>query len=398
MLTDRPDPNRTSIAIVCLALFVIGWGTNVATPFLVLYRDRLGLSESATVTIFTVYVVGIMSSILIAGPVSDRYGRKAVVVPALVLSIIASLTLIAGQDSYAWLLLGRMLYGVVAGTALGVGAAWLQELYGTERSTKAALVTTVVTFGGFGFGPPVSALFAFFQDSPLTWPFLFHAGLSVAVIPFVLSARETVDGENRPPLALRFGVPSELRRWFWLAIPLIAVWVFAFPSTGFALFPVLVSDQIPGHEVTVAALSGLVTAWAALTALPLMKRLSPVRALHVGLIIGIGGYVLGTLAFSTTAWPLVIPAAMALGAASGITTAGVLAKLAELTNPETRGALNSTFYFLAYFGMAMPTLITTLAKATGLTGALITVTAIALAALLITIVRDPFGDASRTSV
>jgi len=36
-----------------------------------------------------------------------------------------------------------------------------------------------------------------------------------------------------------------------------------------------------------------------------------------------------------------------------------------MTEPETRGALTSTFYFIAYVGMAMPLVITTLGRASG---------------------------------
>ena len=57
---------------VALALFAVAYGTNVATPFLGTYRDRLDLGDSATQLIFVVYVGGILMSLFVAGRISDR--------------------------------------------------------------------------------------------------------------------------------------------------------------------------------------------------------------------------------------------------------------------------------------------------------------------------------------
>ena len=154
-----------------------------------------------------------------------------------------------------------------------------------------------------------------------------------------------------------------------------AVWVFAFPSTSFALFPVILGDAIPDAEVWVAAVSGMVTAWAGLLARPILTVIRPRQALIVGMTMGCTGYLLGTIAFATDAWPLLMPAAAFLGCAAGTITAGALGVLATIADPTTRGALNSTFYLLAYPSMAMPIAITGLGAGIGLTAALIVATA-----------------------
>ena len=120
-----------------------------------------------------------------------------------------------------------------------------------------------------------------------------------------------------------------------------AVWVFAFPSTSFALFPVILGDAIPDAEVWVAAISGVVTAWAGLLARPILTVIRPRVALIAGMAMGGTGYLLGTIAFATDAWPLLMPAAAFLGCAAGTITAGALGVLATIADPTTRGALNS---------------------------------------------------------
>ena len=108
-----------------------------------------------------VYVIGILATLMIAGQLSDRFGRRRVMIPSLALSALASVLLIIGRDSYGFLIAGRVLLGIVSGLSLGVGvgAAWLQELMGRGNEMRAAIVTTIVTYGGFGIGPPTSAIY-----------------------------------------------------------------------------------------------------------------------------------------------------------------------------------------------------------------------------------------------
>lgn len=381
--------NRNTIA-VAVGLFIVGYGTNVSTPFLVLYRDRLGLGANDTQLIFVVYVVGILSTLMIAGQLSDRFGRKRLLVASLALSALGSLLIIFGRDAYALLLIGRIVLGVVSGLGLGVGAAWLQELLGPGQEARAALIATMVTYGGFGAAPPLSVLYEWQAPSPLIMPFLFHIALTLAVIPAVLRVDETVDvaaaaatqpGRWRPKV--HFGIPARARRQFLWYIGPLAVLVFAFPSMAFALFPVLLSDTVDASPVVLTGLSGMSTAWGGLMSRPLISRMSTQSAMGWGAAIGTIGYVMGTVAFVTGSWPLVWPAAIVLGAASGVLSIAGLTLVGELTDPETRGALSSTFYLLAYSGMTMPLVVSALSGALGTTQVLIGLTAIA-AALAIT--------------
>ena len=67
-------------------MFVAAFGTNVPTPLLLIYRDALGLSSTALTGAFGVYAAGLVPALLLAGPASDRFGRRAVVVPFVLLS------------------------------------------------------------------------------------------------------------------------------------------------------------------------------------------------------------------------------------------------------------------------------------------------------------------------
>ncbi len=397
-VSRRPLPHHQS---ALLAIFLTAYATNISTPFLVAYRDRLVLGPTQTQFIFVVYVAGILVTLLLAGPAADRFGRKPMTVPFVALAAVASLVIVFGRDSYPLLLTGRLLLGVSVGAVLAVGTAWVQELMGPGSHAKAAIWTTLATYGGFGFGPAVSALLELVAPWPLVTPFVIHIVLTAATLPLLLAIPETrPQSTERLPLRPNLGVPGNGRAVFWLTVVPVAIWVFAFPSTSFALFPVLLSSAMSGNEIQVAGAASTLTAWSAVVSRPTLNRWGPTPTLVSGMTMGFVGYVLGTTAFWTGGWPLVLPAAMLLGAASGCITAGCLALLGAIAEDHRRGALTSTFYLLAYPSMSMPVVVTSLAAVTSDRIALMAITTASLIglAVVVTSVRrfQPGGDQRRS--
>lgn len=383
---------QRSAWLLVSGLFAVSYGTNVSTPLLVLYRDRLDLSASQTMAIFVVYVAGILGALLIAGPLSDRLGRRPLVVPMIAVSSLASCVMVFGKDSFVMLLVGRLLLGVVSGGVLGIGAAWLLELLGPGNELRASVVTTLVTFGGFGIGPPISALFEAFLPHPLVLPYLVHAVITLGAAAAAATVPETRSPNPDAPLRVSLGMPAAHRREFLTVVVPAALWVFCFPSTAFALFPVLIADSIDSGQVAVAAGAGLLTAWAGMLARPIVGTLGPAPALPFGMVSGVVGYGLGWFAFETGRWPVLLLASVLLGLAAGTLTAGALGVLGSMDAGAQRGALTSSFYVLAYPGMAMPLVITSLASLTSLSFALSLVTGLAatFAAVLVITTRRQF--------
>ena len=59
------------------ALFAVAAGTNVPTPLLLVYRERLDLSAEVLTVLFGCYAAGLVPSLLLAGPLSDRLRETA---------------------------------------------------------------------------------------------------------------------------------------------------------------------------------------------------------------------------------------------------------------------------------------------------------------------------------
>ncbi|MDR2280301.1 MAG: MFS transporter, partial [Gordonia sp. (in: high G+C Gram-positive bacteria)] len=113
---------------VSLAVFAAAWGGNEFTPLLVMYRTTSDMSAVAVDLLLFTYVLGIVPALLIGGPLSDRLGRRPLMLPSPVTAAAGSLLLAFGAHSVALLAVGRVLSGIALGLAMAVGGSWIKEL------------------------------------------------------------------------------------------------------------------------------------------------------------------------------------------------------------------------------------------------------------------------------
>jgi hypothetical protein len=92
---------------------------------------------------------------------------------------------------------------------------------------------------------------------------------------------------------------------------------------------------------------------------PLHRRLPAAWSGPIGLAAGAAGLALSLVAARLDAWPVLMPAAVLLGA-------GCLTMVARLTPPAERGALTGTFYACAYLGFGVPLLLSAVGGDAGL--------------------------------
>lgn len=340
-------------------MFVVAFGTNVPTPLLLVYRDDLGLSSNALTGAFAVYAAGLVPALLLAGPASDRFGRRPVVLPFVVLAVVTSLLFIGAGSSVVLLFVCRFLQGAVSGVVFSVGTAWLGELIG-EPGRSARLTTAALGLGWAG-GPLVSGLLGQWAPWPTVLSYLVHVALmlvGLALLPRVPETLATADRRKGPLINL--GVPPGARWPFALVVLPIAVGVFTFPSTAVTVLPLLLTPSMPQIAVAITGLVAGVTLLTGVFAQPLGRRLGAVRAGPTGLALGAVGFGLSLLSVALDAWPLLVPVALVLGVAYGLCLAAGLTMVAQLASPTARGALTGTFYCCAYLGFGVPLLLSVL--------------------------------------
>ena len=123
--------------LVAAGMFAVAWGGNEFTPLLVMYRLEHGFS-AVTVDLFLfAYVIGIVPALLICGPLSDRLGRRPVMLPATAVAAAGSILISLGADSAGVLFSGRVLSGVALGIGMAVGGSWVKELTALDPSAAA---------------------------------------------------------------------------------------------------------------------------------------------------------------------------------------------------------------------------------------------------------------------
>src|SRR5437763_2307139 len=90
------------LVMVWGAWLVLMTGINLATPLYAVYAHRFGFSSLVLTAIFTAYALVLVPSLLLFGRLSDRFGRRPVVVAGLVTAC-AGLALFAAAQGTAWL-------------------------------------------------------------------------------------------------------------------------------------------------------------------------------------------------------------------------------------------------------------------------------------------------------
>src|SRR4051812_10669083 len=347
------------------ALFTVAAGTNVPTPLLLVYQERLHLSAEVLTALFGCYAAGLVPALLFAGQLSDRLGRRRVAIPGPAPSGLPSLAFAAAGDSLTLLFPARFLQGVVSGVVFSVGSAWVAELSLASGEGAGGRRAAFAMTAGFALGPLTSGLLGEFGPAPTVLPYLLHAALVVGGLLMALRVPETVDLE-----AIRDGTgdhadAAPLVRagdglLFATVVAPVAVCVYAFPSSVISAVPLLVDLPYGGVAVT-GVLAG-VTLGAGTLVAPLQQRLGRWTAV-VGAASGALGYATAA-AFATTGWlPWLVATAPLLGSGGGLCLAAGLTLTARLAAPTRRGTLTALFLAIAYLGFAVPFAMAVIARA-----------------------------------
>ena len=137
---NRPSDHSTSrrrvgFWLVAIAFATVMAFTTVPTPLWSLYAQRDGLSSLTVTMVFAVYAVAVAVSLFLAGHVSDWYGRRRVLMPALALEIVAAFVFLA-WPSLPGLLVARVLSGLGVGAVTATAMAWSSELGGAAAGAR----------------------------------------------------------------------------------------------------------------------------------------------------------------------------------------------------------------------------------------------------------------------
>jgi multidrug resistance protein len=313
-----------------VALDMVGFG--MVVPILGRYADRFGASGFEVGLLFTSFSIAQFFFAPIMGRLSDRIGRKPVIIISLLGTAVGSF--ITGAAGTLWLLfLGRFLDGA-SGASVSVAQSAITDIAPPEQRAR-LLGMLGAAFGvGFVFGPAIGGLAAL--GGPHV-PF-YVAGvfaLCNAVAAFVrLPETNPHIGKARDAVQ----TTSRRRRFAWnkfTVTALLSGTAFAGFEATFALFGERRFHLTEGSAAAVFLVVGvmLVVVQGGLIG-PLTKAFGSPRLLTAGFAVLIAGFLVLSVA---EVWVLLFVALALLSLGQGLVTPSLTSVVADSVSPDRRG-------------------------------------------------------------
>lgn len=150
---DASRNNKWAILAISSIPLVMTLGNSMLIPVLPTIEKKLAISSFQTSMIITVYSVVAIFLIPLAGYLSDRIGRKIVIIPSLIIAALGGL--IAGfaawklENAFTIILIGRTLQGIGAAGASPIVLPLVGDMYqdDSEVSSKLGVIETSNTLG-----------------------------------------------------------------------------------------------------------------------------------------------------------------------------------------------------------------------------------------------------------
>jgi DHA1 family bicyclomycin/chloramphenicol resistance-like MFS transporter len=184
----RASPRR--VLVVLVAMTAIGpMALNILTPAVPGLVMTFGTDAAAVQLTLSLYLFGLAASQLVMGPLSDRLGRRPVVLAGLTVAAVSSVAALAATSIEA-LIVARIIQAIGASTGVVVGRAIIRDLY--DRDRAAAMIGWVTT--ATVVAPMVAPMIGGFLDTALGWQAIFaFVGLvsAATLIGAVLALPET---------------------------------------------------------------------------------------------------------------------------------------------------------------------------------------------------------------
>ncbi|SMX74291.1 MULTISPECIES: MFS transporter [Brevibacterium] len=363
-------PQRRAWLRVVPAMFLLAWGGNHFTPLVHMYEEDGGYAVWQANLLLGMYVGGLIPGLLVASALSDRRGRKPILVAGMIAAIVGSVLLGLGFDLFWLLCVGRVLAGIGVGVAMSVGTSWIKELSSppfdhkagiTAGARRPALTLTV----GFAIGAAVTGCLAQWGPMPETIPYAVHGLLSVVALFIVFTAPETLTKERRSAQHWWRGLRIPLvghRTFIRLIIP-AAPWVFAAAGVAYAVMPALVQEELGEWTTLFATVLTVVTLGAGALVqnlVPRINRWTGGRALVVGLTLMTLGMGLAVVAALAADPIMAFVVAIVLGIAYGICVVAGLVIVQAIAEPKDLAGITGVYYSLAYSGFLLPTVLAAL--------------------------------------
>ena len=346
--------------MVSFAFLAVTAFSAAPSPLYGLYRERDHFSLFMITVIYAVYAVGVIGSLLLGGHLSDWYGRRRLLLPALGLAIVSAIVFVVSK-SLPGLLVGRLLNGIAIGIIVSTATAYLTELHAVGRPQAtprmAQLTASAIPVGGIGLGALLAGILAQWVTHPLTMPYLvILAALLLGTIGVALSPETRESPKPRPRYRpQRVSVPPDERSRFFAAA-LSAFMAFATLGlfTGLASLFLAITLHHPSHALAGAVLAAI---YASAVAAQILTAAWPVtREFEAGMTAMVTGLGLAVLAvwLRHPSLALFIGGGALIGAGGGTIFRGAVGTVMSIAPPDRIAESLAGMFLATFVGLSLP--------------------------------------------
>jgi MFS transporter, DHA1 family, tetracycline resistance protein len=170
-LTSPSDKRlrRYTLVAVFLTIFLDLVGFGMFIPILPAVARELNASNAQAAYLSTLFSIGTMLSVMVIGRLSDKVGRRKILLFTITLSLCAQLAtgFALSIGSYLFLAMIRFIAGIAAGN-ISVAQASIADITPLRERARSMVVIGIAFGAGFALGPAIGAASTvLFPDTPL---------------------------------------------------------------------------------------------------------------------------------------------------------------------------------------------------------------------------------------
>jgi MFS family permease len=345
---------RTSFWLLAGTLCLLLFASSAPSPLYIVYQTEWTFSTITLTSVFAVYALALLASLVIAGSVSDHVGRRPTLLFALVIEL-AGMLLFAEAQGVAWLFAARIVQGVATGIAMGTISASLIDLEPDERPRLGATLGVAAPLAGLALGALAAGLLVEYGPDPTRLIFWLLAGAFALAIAGAAVVPETVHraGPWAHSLKPRLSIPPAVRGDFLRAIPcLIATW--ALGGLILSLGPSVTAGVLGQTSHVIGALPIFIMAGVSAIASVRLREAHPKATAQGGLSALTLGVALALVAIGESSTALFLVATAIVGLGFGPAFGGAFRALSSQAPIDQRAGLVSSILAVAYLAFSLP--------------------------------------------